>query len=127
MASEIEWTHAWQRIEDAMLQRKPIEVSFFKERKDAFGNPVLFKDGSPMYVRVTRVVEPFDLQFSLANNPYVTVVDRSPNDAERPATRRIRLDRIAVWCSKGKRRMRLRVRASDRYLCPSPLDELATV
>ena len=112
-------------MEDAMALRKPLRISYFKERKDIRGKVITIKTGEPTYVKVTRIVEPYELRQTIAGHLIALVMDRSPNDSERPASRTIRLDRVAFSRQTGRPLAHLMRRG--RYLCPSPLDELATV
>jgi len=115
----------FERLEDAMTLRKPVRVTYFKERKDIRGKRMTLPTGEQMYVKVRRIVEPFELCQTLAGHLTVKVVDRSPNDSERPDTRTIRLDRIAF--SNAQRAPLMRVMLSGRYMCPTPLDETDTL
>ncbi len=95
----------------AMDRRAPVRVSFFKEKGR----------GSGLFVKVTRVVEPYAFGVSKAGKRLVYVVDRSPEGmGSRPDYRTIRLDRVAFSRRTGKA---LAVRLlSLGYLCPSRLD-----
>jgi hypothetical protein len=111
----------FDRLEDAIAHRKPVRVTYFKERKDVRGKRMTLPTGEVMYVKVTRVVEPYELRQTIAGRLVVHVMDRSPEGEERPASRTIRLDRIAF--SRRQRKPLMNVMFSGRWLCPSPLDE----
>ena len=95
----------------AMDNRSPVRVSYFKEKGR----------GTGLYVKVTRVVEPYAFGVSKAGKRLVYVVDRTPEGVgSRPDYRTIRLDRVAFSRSQGRA---LAVRLlSLGYLCPSRLD-----
>lgn len=111
----------FERLEDAIALRKPVRVTYFKERKDPRGKKMTLSTGEQMYIKVTRTVEPYELCQTLAGHLTVKVMDRSPEGEERPASRTIRLDRIAF--SRRQRRPLMQVMFTGRWLCPSPLDE----
>ena len=101
----------FDRIEDAMTWRKPITLSYFKDKgTDAAGYR--------LYVKVTRTVEPHDLV--PADGSFIMrCVDRTPSTG-RPAYRSIRLDRIAV--SRTTNRPLFTLHLKGRYLNPTLLD-----
>lgn len=116
----------FDRLEDAIALRKPVRVSYFKEKRvkvwSARANAYVEKP-SGLFVKVTRVVEPYELHQTIAGNLIVKAMDRSPKNAERPEPRTIRLDRIAF--SHAQRRPLMRVMFTGRWLCPSPLDDVS--
>ena len=94
----------------AMMRRAPVRVSFFKEKGRKSG----------LYVKTTRVVEPYAFGVTKEGNRVVFVVDRSPEGTWGPDYRTIRLDRVAVSRQTGKpiaSRM-----LTHGYMCPSRLD-----
>lgn len=119
--TETEQLRLFERLEAAIEHRHPLTVSYFKQRRDTQGDLMTFEDGTPLFVKTTRVIEPYELAQTLAGHLIVKVMDRSPNDSERPASRTIRLDRIAY--SKAKGRPIMQAHPRGRYMCPSPLDE----
>jgi hypothetical protein len=121
LPGEVETLEIYERFERAIELRKPVTITFMKVRRDAGGAEMRFPDGRPYLVKVTRTVEPFELMMTRAGHLIVRVVDRSPNAAERPEKRTIRLDRVVISCVT--QRARLVTHLSGRYLCPSPLDE----
>jgi hypothetical protein len=96
-------------------------VSFFKRRKDDQHKPVTDRFGNPVYVKVTRVVEPHELTVTRDGKRIVKVVDRTPEGVgSQPEYRTIRLDRVAVRYNDGKP---VAVRMlTHGYLCPTLLD-----
>lgn len=112
--SEQEQLHLRHLFASAMDKRSPVRVSFFKEKK-------VKGRGIGLFVKVTRVVEPYAFGVSKAGKRLVYVVDRTPEGVgSRPDYRSIRLDRVAFSRSRGKA---LAVRLlSLGYLCPSRLD-----
>ena len=108
----------------AMDHRAPVRVSYFKEKiVDVWSERTqrYVKKPSGLFVKVTRVVEPYAFGVTKAGNRVVHVVDRSPEGiGSRPDYRTIRLDRIAFSRSQGKA---LAVRLlSLGFMCPSRLD-----
>ena len=122
LPGEVETLEIFEQFERAIELRKPVEVTFMKVKRDSKGKEIIFDNGMPCLVKVKRTVEPYELGFTLAGKPIVRVVDRSPNAAERPEKRTIRLDRVVISMDTGK--ARVTVRARGRFLCPTPLDEL---
>ncbi len=97
----------------AMERRAPVRVSFFKQKgKDS--------DGRPLYVKVTRVVEPYEFGVTRDGHRIVKVVDRTPDGTWGPEYRTIRLDRVAHSLKTG-RPIAVRM-LSHHYMCPSRLD-----
>lgn len=97
-----------ERIERAMVQRRVVRVTFFKELP---GRP-LFRDAlDAVFGRrrmlaplpVTRTVEVIGWQVSADGHPYADVIAYDSPGEEYPALRRIRLDRIAVSPRRGVR------------------------
>lgn len=113
--------HLWLLFASAMAHRAPVRVSFFKRRKDDQHKPVTDRFGNPVYVKVTRVVEPHELTVTRDGKRIVKVVDRSPEGVgSQPEYRTIRLDRVAVRYNDGKP---VAVRMlTHGYLCPTLLD-----
>lgn len=114
----------WLLFGSAMDHRAPVRVTYFKEKKHDGGpdkgKPVL-QYGHPVYVRVSRVVEPFELGVTKDGHRVVRVVDRAPEGVgSRPAYRTLRLDRFAVRYADG-RPMATRM-LTHGFLCPSRLD-----
>lgn len=120
--TETEQLRLFERLEAAIEQRHPLTVTYFKQRRNAKGKKMVFKDGSPLFVKTTRVIEPYELAQTIAGDLIVKVMDRNPSDSERPRPSTIRLDRIAY--SKAKRRPIMQAHPRGRYLCPSPLDDM---
>jgi hypothetical protein len=117
--SDDEQYHVRQLFASAMDHRAPVRVSFFKQLKDEKHRPV-FSGGRPLFVKVTRVVEPHAFGVTKAGDRVVKVVDRTPEGELRPEYRTIRLDRVAVSRSTGKV---LATRLlTQGYLCPTLLD-----
>jgi hypothetical protein len=118
---EAEQLDLWLMFASAMEHRCPVRVSFFKRKKDDAHKPVTDRFGNPVYVRVTRVVEPHELTVTRDGRRIVKVVDRAPEGVgSRPEYRTIRLDRVAVRYSDSRpfaQRM-----LTHGFLCPSLLD-----
>lgn len=110
----------WFLFKSAIDHRAPVRVSYFK-RKTENHKPVNDKWGNPVYVKVTRVVEPYQLTQTDAGHHIVRVVDRTPEGSgSRPAYRSIRLDHVAIrYADGGPLLTRL---MTHSFLCPSPLD-----
>lgn len=122
--SEEEQLHLRYLFASAIDHRAPVRVSYFKEKRvlvwsDRTGDYV--KKFTGLYVKVTRVVEPYAFGVTKTGARLVYVVDRAPEGVgSRPDYRSIRLDRIAVSRSTGRP---LIVRMlTHGYLCPSRLD-----
>lgn len=110
----------WFAFRRAIVERCPVRVSFFKRKTDNHV-PVNDRWGNPVYVKVTRVVEPFELTQTKAGHHIVKVVDRTPEGVDSgPDYRTIRLDRVAM--SNRTKRPALTVMCTYGFLCPSPLD-----
>lgn len=120
MANEAEQLHLWLLFRYAMDHRMPVRVSYFKEKKDDQHRPVRTPGGAPIYVKITRIVEPHELTQTKAGHSLVKVVDRTPEDDKGPAYRSIRLDRVAFSWATSK--VLAHVMAGQRYICPSLLD-----
>jgi hypothetical protein len=104
-----------QLFASAMDHRAPVRVSYFKQLKRPDRAIV-----PGQYVKVTRVVEPFDFDVAKIGARIVRVVDRTPDGVWGPAYRAIRLDRVAFSRSTGKP---LAVRLlSQGFICPTLLD-----
>lgn len=122
--TETEQLRLFERLEAAIEHRHPVTVSYFKEKRVKVWSKragAYVDKPSGLYVKVTRVVEPYELAQTLAGHLIVKVMDRSPENAERPESRTIRLDRIAY--SRAQRRPLVQVMFTGRWLCPSPLDD----
>lgn len=122
--TEIEQLRLFERLEAAIEHRHPVTVTYFKEKRVKVWSEragAYVEKPSGLYVKTRRVVEPYELRQTLAGNLIVKVMDRSPENAERPESRTIRLDRIAFSRAQGTPLMRVHPRG--RYLCPSPLDD----
>lgn len=113
----------WFRLRAAMDHRAPVRVTFFKQRKHDSGalkgKPVEDRFGNPVYVKVTRVVEPFEFDITRDGHRIVRVVDRSPEGEWGPEYRTIRMDRIAFGFNRHRPVLTI-MRA--HYMCPSRLD-----
>jgi len=113
--------YLWFMFRSSIDRRCPVRVTYFKRKKDARRKPVVDRFGHPVYARVTRVVEPYELGVSRDGARCVWVVDRSPEGVDSsPAYRVIRLDRVSVRLADG--RPVLTRMMSHGFLCPSPLD-----
>lgn len=113
--------NVWFLFRRAIDRRAPVKVSFFKRKKDARHVPVTDKYGNPVYAKVTRVVEPYELSTTDDGKRIVRVVDRTPEGVDsRPEYRMIRLDRVAVSYRTGL--PIVTPMWSYGYLCPTPLD-----
>lgn len=115
----------WLLFGSAMDHRAPVRVSYFKQKKHDSGpdkgKPLTDKYGNPIYVKITRIVEPFELGVTEDGHRVVRVVDRAPEGVgSRPAYRTLRLDRFAVRYADG-RPMATRM-LTHGFLCPSRLD-----
>lgn len=119
--AEAEQYRLWLLFASAMDRRAPVRVSFFKRKKGPDRRPLSDRFGNPVFVKVSRVVEPHALSVTRDGRRVVKVVDRTPEGVgSRPAYRTIRLDRIAVRYADGRP---LAVRMlTHGYLCPSLLD-----
>lgn len=118
---EVEALEIMERFEQAVADEKPVTVTFMKERRNrTTRKPVLFGNGRPYMVKVTRTVEPYAVEFTMQGKPVAYVVDRSPEDEKGPMYRTIRLDRVVVSLTTGKARMRIH-RAAVRY-CQGLID-----
>lgn len=120
---DAEELHLRHLFADAMERRAPVRVSFFKQKKvkvwsERKGRYV--EKATGLYVKVTRVVEPYAFQVAANGARSVLVVDRTPEDSPGPDYRTIRLDRVAWSRATGKP---LAVRMiTHGYLCPTLLD-----
>lgn len=113
--------NTWYLFREAITRRAPVRVSYFKRKKDIQRAPVTDKYGNPVYAKVTRVVEPYELTTTSDGKHIVRVVDRTPEGVNsRPEYRMIRLDRVAV--SYRTRLPLVTPMWSYGYLCPTPLD-----
>jgi len=111
---------AWFAFRRAIRLRCPVRVSFFKRKTDNHV-PVNDRWGNPVFVKVTRVVEPYELGRTKSGAHVVRVVDRAPEGVDScPEYRTLRLDRLAV--SNRTRRPMLTVMRTYGFLCPTPLD-----
>lgn len=111
----------WLMFASAMEHRAPVRVSFFKRKTDDQHRPAYDQYGNPVFVKVTRVVEPHELTVTKQGRRIVKVVDRNPEGVgSRPEYRTIRLDRVAVRYA-DQRPVATRM-LSHGYLCPSLLD-----
>lgn len=110
-----------EMFRSAIDHRCPVRVMFFKRKKDDSHRPVSDKYGNPVYVRVTRVVEPYEFDRTKGGKRIVRVVDRTPEGVDsRPAYRTIRLDHVAV--RYADQRPVLTRMMTHGFLCPTPLD-----
>jgi hypothetical protein len=119
--SEEEQLHLRHLFASAMDHRAPVRVSYFEEKKAVDPDTGRVRKWPGVYVKTTRVVEPFEFGVSKAGKRFVRVVDRTPEGAgTQPEYRTIRLDRIVHSRAKGGP---LAVRMlTHGYLCPSLLD-----
>lgn len=122
--TEADQLDLWLLFRSAMTRRAPVRISYFEAKKHEGGpdkgKPVLH-NGLPIYVKISRVVEPHALFVTADGHHAVQVVDRAPKGAgSQPAYRTYRLDRFAVRYSTGKP-MAVRM-LSYGYLCPTLLD-----
>jgi hypothetical protein len=115
--SEAQQLDLWFLFRSAMDKRAPVRVSYFKQKKDDDGRPV-----PDQYVKITRVVEPYELTVTKAGRHIVHVVDRSPEGTWGPEDRTIRLDRVA-FSYRTHRPVATRM-LTHHYMCPSRLDGL---
>lgn len=107
----------------AMDHRAPVRVSYFKEKiVDVWSERTqrYVKKPSGLFVKVTRVVEPYAFGVTKAGNRVVYVVDRTPEGTWGPDYRTIRLDRVAFSRAAG-RALATRL-LSQGFICPSRLD-----
>lgn len=112
---------AWFMFRAAIGRRCPVRVSFFKRKKDARRRPMADQYGNPVFVKVTRTVEPFELGTTVKGERFVRVVDRSPEGEDHaPEYRMIKLASVAV--SYRTKRPMVTPLWSYGFLCPSPLD-----
>lgn len=120
-SAEEDQYHLWHLFASAMAHRAPVRVSYFKRKTDEQHRPEVDRFGNPVFVKVTRVVEPHDLTVTKGGARIVKVVDRTPEGVgSQPEYRSIRLDRVAVRYRDGKP---LAVRMlTHGYLCPTLLD-----
>lgn len=110
----------WFAFRRAIRRRSPVRVSYFKRKTDNHV-PVNDRWGNPVYVKVTRVVEPYALDRTKSGAHIARVVDRTPEGVDStPEYRTIRLDHVAV--SNRTKRPALTVMQTYGFLCPSPLD-----
>lgn len=111
----------WFLFRSAIEHRCPVRVTYFKRKKDERHVPVIDKYGNPVYVRVSRVVEPYELTTTSAGKHIVRVVDRTPEGVDsRPEYRMIRLDRVSVRYADGKPVLTRML--THGFMCPTPLD-----
>ena len=121
MANDRDELYLWFMFRSAIEHRCPVRVSFFKRKKDARRRPMADQYGNPVYVKVTRTVEPFSLRTTASGAHIVKVVDRTPESEDSgPEYRTIRLDSVAVRYADG--RPLLTRMMTHGFLCPSPLD-----
>lgn len=103
---EIEQLEIMERLQHAIEDKKPVTVSFFKEKEITHTYTVKGVKCTTTYtgyVKVRRTVEPWLVGFHQSDgHPYVRVISRSPTDEKGPMYRTIRLDRIAVRTTTGK-------------------------
>lgn len=117
--TELEQLAIMERFDAATEARHPVTVSFFEQKRDAYGNVMTFADGTPLLVKTTREVEPYEpAQFARAGHPYIRVVDRASSGRGKTAYRTVRIDRIAVSRATGRPLMTVHPRG--RYLVPNP-------
>lgn len=113
--------NVWFLFKRAISLRAPVRVSYFKRKTDDQHNPVTDKWGNALFVKVTRVVEPYELRQTAAGHSIVKVVDRTPEGVgSQPEYRTIRLDRVAVRYADNLPLMQ--VMTTFGFLCPTPLD-----
>lgn len=118
---EADQLYIWELLQSAIDRRCPVRVTYFKQKKDPDRRPVADRYGNPVYARVSRVVEPYELTRTKAGDPIARVVDRAPEGVgSRPEYRMIRLDRVAV--RYADQRPVLTRMLTHGFLCPSPLD-----
>ena len=111
----------WFAFRSAIDHRCPVRVSFFKRKKDPRRKPVTDDYGNPVFVKVTRVVEPYELTTTAKGEHVVMVVDRSPeNEDSGPEYRMIKLASVAVRYADGKPVLTRML--THGFLCPTPLD-----
>lgn len=121
LPGEVEALEIMERVALAAELGKPVTVTFLKEKRDPVTRrKITFADGSPYYVKVTRTVEPYAVEFSLTGHPVAYVVDRSPNDEKREMYRTVRLDRVVV--SRQTNRPRLTVHLAGVRYCQGMID-----
>lgn len=121
--SEEEQLYLRHMFADAMERRAPMRVSFFREKKVSVWSPRAKRyvdKHTGMFVKVTRVVEPFAFQVAKDGQRSVLVVDRTPDGTWGPEYRTIRLDRVVVSRYTGKALASRML--SHGFMCPSPLD-----
>jgi len=111
----------WFAFKSAIDHRCPVRVSFFKRKKDARRKPVVDDYGNPVFVKVTRVVEPYELATTDSGDHIVRVVDRTPeNEDSGPEYRMIKLKSVAVRYGDGHPVLTRML--THGFLCPTPLD-----
>ena len=111
LPGEVDALEIMARVEAAGADEKPVTVTFMKERRDRMTRKVVtFTNGRPYMVKVTRTVEPYRVEFTLAGHPVAYVVDRSPEDEKGPMYRTVRLDRVVVSLVTGRPRVRVHVK-----------------
>lgn len=123
--TEDDQLYLWQMFRSAMDRRAPVRITYFETKKYESGpdkgKPVLTESGSLMYARISRVVEPYELDVTEDGHRIVRVVDRTPKGVgSRPEYRTYRLDRFAVRFADGRPLVTRML--THGYLCPSRLD-----
>lgn len=120
-AGEADQLNVWFLFRSAIALRAPVRVSYFKRKKDDQHRPTVDKYGNPVYVKITRVVEPYQLEQQGDGHYIARVVDRAPEGVDSsPEYRTIRLDRVAVRYNDGTPVMT--VMRTYGFLCPTLLD-----
>lgn len=113
--------YLWFMFRSAIDRRCPVRVSYFKRKKDARRKPVVDDYGNPVFVKVTRVVEPYELATTDDGERIVRVVDRTPEGEDSgPAYRMVKLGSVAV--RYADQRPVLTRMLTHGFLCRSPLD-----
>lgn len=114
LPGEIEILEAWETAEQAIAERRIIDVTYFTRMHDAKGKPLVFggaRGELPQVARafgprdvlhaapVRRSLEPVLLKWTLAGKPCLDVIRYACTGEELPAARTVRLDRVAVYPS----------------------------
>jgi hypothetical protein len=111
----------WLAFRSAIAHRCPVRVTYFKRKKDARRRPATDRFGNPVFVRVSRVVEPYEFGTTDDGHRIVRVVDRTPEGVDStPAYRMIKLSSVAVRYADGKPVLTRML--THGFLCPTPLD-----
>lgn len=130
LPSELETLEAYELMEQALEERRVVDVSFFQEHKTK-----RFRDELPRVQRmfgkrpmltaspVRRLVEPVEPpKMTMDGAIIVVVISHSSPGEELPAPRAIRLDRIAV----GPRGLRLKITKRPYLVAGTGLDPTVT-